>query len=180
MQPRSRAVIEAPLSLETARLIGRPVNGGDMGYMRHILGNPQCMRWLSADGRPQNDSQMQAIADRLASHWKSHGFGVRLFFQRGGGAFAGWCGLRHQVVDGQSEIELLYSLRHSLWQRGLGSEMARAAVNEGVEVLGFRRVVAFTLPDNVASQGVMRACGLGPERDITFAGLPHVLFSKVW
>jgi RimJ/RimL family protein N-acetyltransferase len=151
-----------------------------MGYMRHILGNPQCLRWLSPNGQGHSDEKMQYITHRLASHWQSHGFGVRLFFQRGGGAFAGWCGLRHQVVEGRSEIELLYSLRHTLWQRGLGSEMARAAVNEGVEQLGFRRIVAFTLPDNVASQGVMRGCGMSKEADILFADLPHVLFSKTW
>jgi RimJ/RimL family protein N-acetyltransferase len=170
--------MEAPQSIETARLIGRPVNGGDMGYMRHILANPQCLRWLSPNGTVQSDSKMQEIAHRLATHWLCHGFGVRLFFQRGGGAFAGWCGLRHQVVEGRSEIELLYSLRHTLWRRGLGCEMARAAVNEGIEVLGFRRIVAFTLPDNLASQGVMRSCGLCKEADILFADLPHVLFSK--
>lgn len=171
---------EAPLSLETARLTGRPVNGGDVGYMRHILGNPQCMRWLSADGQPKSDAQMQAVAESLAWHWKTHGFGVRLFFQRGGGAFAGWCGLRHKLVEGRAEIELLYSLRHSLWQRGLGSEMAQAAVKEGVDLLGIRRIIAFTLLDNFGSQGVMRRCGLSPEANITVVGLPHILFSKTW
>lgn len=169
-------MIQTIPQMDTARLSGRPVTDGDVSYLRHILGNPLCARWLSADGEPISDGRMQMIASRLSGHWKAHGFGVRLFFLRGGGAFAGWCGLRHQILDGKSEIELLYALRHSLWGGGLASEMAEAALREGFEDFVIDSVVAFTLPDNLASQGVMRRCGLIRERDITYAGLPHTLF----
>lgn len=169
-----------PPELQTARLLGRPVNDGDVGYLRHILGNPQAMRWLSADGQAASDERMHQIAARLSGHWKAHGFGVRLLFLRGGGAFAGWCGVRHQMVEGQPEIELLYALRHSLWGEGLGKEAAQASVDEARTVLKLNSVIAYTLPHNDASRGVMRACGLTLERDITVAGLPHVLYRRRW
>lgn len=166
--------------LETPRLTGHPVNDGDVGYLRHILGNPQTMRWLSPDGKAASDEKMHRIASRLSGHWKAHGFGVRLFFLRGGGAFAGWCGIRHYLVEGKPELELLYALRHSLWGDGLGREMAQASLAEAQSTLAASSVVAFTLPDNKASQGVMRSCGMVYEADITVAGLPHVLYRRRW
>jgi RimJ/RimL family protein N-acetyltransferase len=36
--------------------------------------------------------------------------------------------------------------------------------------------VSFTLPHNAASRRVMEKAGLTYERDITHAGLPHVLY----
>jgi ribosomal-protein-alanine N-acetyltransferase len=42
--------------------------------------------------------------------------------------------------------------------------------------LGLDRLVAFTLPDNVASRRVMEKSGFIYERHIEHAGLPHVLY----
>ena len=44
--------------------------------------------------------------------------------------------------------------------------------------LGLDRVVAFTLPDNVASRRVMAKAGFIYGRDIEHAGLPHVLYGR--
>lgn len=169
-----------PPELQTARLLGRPATDGDMGYLRHILGSPQTMMWLSADGKAADEPRMIDITRSLSSHWKAHGFGVRLFFLRGSGAFAGWGGIRHVMLDGVPELELLYSLRHSLWREGLGSEIARAALEE-VRATGLvRSVVAYTQPHNAASLGVMRTCGMSFERTTTVAGLPHVVHRLRW
>lgn len=169
-----------PPELQTTRLLGRPATDGDMGYLRHILGSPQTMMWLSADGKAADEPRMLDITRSLSGHWKAHGFGVRLFFLRGSGAFAGWAGIRYVMLDGAPELELLYSLRHSLWREGLGSEMARACLEE-VRATGLvRSVVAYTQPHNAASLGVMRACGMSFERTTTVAGLPHVVHRLRW
>ena len=59
---------------------------------------------------------------------------------------------------------------------GLATELARAAIAVGFGPLGRETLVALTLPDNRASRRVMEKAGLGYERDVEHAGLPHVLY----
>lgn len=181
--------IDLPPTLDTGSLSGRPPTSRDVVHMRTILQDARAMRWLSPDGKVVTDARVAWLTDRLAAHWEAHDFGPRLFFRRDGGpipktgleppdSFVGWCGLRHQLVDGVAEIELLYALRPDLWRQGFGRAMARATLDEGFARIDAASVVAFTLPDNRASRGVMERCGMTYERDITHAGLPHVLYRK--
>jgi RimJ/RimL family protein N-acetyltransferase len=80
------------------------------------------------------------------------------------------------VLRGEPEIELFYALRPAYFQRGLGTEMARAVVGIGLRDLRLASVVAFTLPDNVASRRVMEKVGMQYQGVIEHAGLPHVLY----
>ena len=60
---------------------------------------------------------------------------------------------------------------------GPATELAQASVDVAFDELGLREVVAFTLPDNVASRRVMEKAGLRYEREIVHVGLPHVLYA---
>ena len=60
----------------------------------------------------------------------------------------------------------------------LRTELAHACVEVGFEQLGLLEIVAFTLPDNIASRRVMEKAGFRYERDIVHAGLPHVLYRR--
>ena len=53
------------------------------------------------------------------------------------------------------------------------------AVEVAFEDLDLEEVVAFTLPDNIASRRVMEKAGFAYDRDIQRAGLPHVLYRIV-
>ena len=55
--------------------------------------------------------------------------------------------------------------------------MARAILHIA-STLGLRDLVAFTLPSNLGSRGVMEKVGFRYERDIRWANLPHVLYRK--
>jgi RimJ/RimL family protein N-acetyltransferase len=56
--------------------------------------------------------------------------------------------------------------------------MASTLVGLARERLGLEEIVAFTLPHNVASRRVMEKVGFRYERDIEWAGLPHVLYRQ--
>ena len=51
-----------------------------------------------------------------------------------------------------------------------------AALQHGFDTMHLDRIVAFTLPHNKASRGVMENCGFTYNRDIIHANLPHVLY----
>ncbi len=94
------------------------------------------------------------------AHWERHGFGVWMFRDPADGRLIGPCGLRYAKVEGQEERELLYALRFESWGHGLATEMAAASLEVGLERLGLET----------------EKVGMRYERDITHAGLPHVLF----
>jgi len=63
--------------------------------------------------------------------------------------------------------------------RGFATEIAAASVDVGFGHLGFRDIVSWTLPTNLASRRVMEKLGFRHERDFEFAGLPHRFYRLV-
>jgi ribosomal-protein-alanine N-acetyltransferase len=162
--------------LETARLSGRAPIEGDLPHLRVIHGDPRAMATLSADGQPVGEEHSRAILARMREHWERHGFGVWMLFEKAGNRFAGYAGIRHIELEGAPEIELLYAIRSDRWRTGYASEAAAEVLRLGFRDLAPESVIAFTLPHNLGSRGVMEKCGIRFERDITHAGLPHVLY----
>ena len=163
-------------SLTTARLLGEPAGEGDFVDLRALHADPRVMATLSTDGRPLSEEQTRARLQRFAEHWRLYGYGVWLFRDRCDGRFVGYCGLQRTRLEGADEVELLYAVVSGRWGQGLATEMARAAVEFARTCPGMRELVCFTLPGNLASRCVMEHVGFCCERDITHAGLPHVLY----
>ena len=156
----------------TARLAATRRSAADYDDLRRLHQDPVAMATLSADGQPLTAEQTRASLE----HWERHGFGVWTFRDLADGAFVGYCGLRHDLMDGRQEVELLYALLPAYWGRSLASEMAAAELAIGFEQLGLADVIAYTLTTNRASRRVMEKAGFSYERDIVHVGLPHVLY----
>jgi RimJ/RimL family protein N-acetyltransferase len=73
-------------------------------------------------------------------------------------------------------IELAYAVPSALWRSGYAKEMSQAAVRFAFEQLPIEELVAVTLPLNLGSRRVMEACGFHYDREVTRAGLCHVLY----
>ena len=160
----------------TERLRCRAPEPGDARCYEALTWSAEVGAWLrppplapfgSADAAQWLESDVQ--------HWRAHGFGPWLVFDRAGGGFVGRAGLRWTEVEGERVIELAWALLPEWWARGLATEAAVAAIGEARE-RGIERLVAFTLIANVASRRVMDKAGLRFVREIEHAGLPHVLY----
>ena len=162
--------------LNTPRLIGTPAGPDDFADIRRLHSDPRVMATLSADGATFTEDQTRSFLDRAADHWKSHGFGLWIFHEQASGDFVGYGGIKHTVVEGRDEVELAYAITHDHWSKGFATEIAMAALQHGFNTMHLARIVAFTLPHNKASRGVMENCGFKYQRDITHANLPHVLY----
>ncbi len=163
--------------LNTRRLLGTPAAPGDFADIRRLHGDPRVMATLSADGKTFSEDQSRAFLERAADHWRLHGFGLWIFHERvAGGDFVGYGGIKHAVVEGRDEVELAYAIRSDHWGKRLATEISIAALKLGFDVLRLDRIIAFTLPHNRASRGVMENCGFTYNRDIVHANLPHVLY----
>jgi len=162
-------------TLQTPRLLGRPISFLDFGRLRSIHGDPRVATTLSANGLPFSVAHTRRSVQSWTQHWQDHGFGVWMF-HKPDGEFVGYAGLMLSSVDGKPEVELLYAIRSEFWKGGYATEMATAVVRFAFESAGLSKLVAFTLPTNLGSRRVMEKCGFQYERNIEHGGLPHVLY----
>ena len=131
-------------------------------------------------GRTLGGTKSEAeVVDWIAQeelHRTAHGYGQWAWRLRESGQFAGRGGLRRTEIEGVLETEVAWAVVPELWGRGLGTEIGRAAVEHAFARLGLPDVVAFTLSGQRASRRAMEKLGFEFEREISYAGLPHVLY----
>lgn len=147
----------------------------DEASYRRLLFDAAVTPWLRPEPlRAFTEADPPALLVRDLRHWEAHGWGAWVV-EEDDGAFAGRAGLNTTQVAGEQAVELAWALIAAAQGRGLATRAALAAVDAARE-LGIPELVSFTLPHNTASRRVMEKAGLEYEREITHAGLRHVLY----
>jgi [ribosomal protein S5]-alanine N-acetyltransferase len=162
--------------LETARLIyerQRPEHAEELFV---LLRDPRVARTLTPTGHPPTEAEVIDGLRAKIDHWDRHGFGLWLLRDRATGEMVGRGGLQHTWVGGAGEIEVGWAIVPERWGQGLATELALTSVEVAFNDLGLREIVAFTLPDNLASRRVMEKAGFAYDREVAHVGLPHVLY----
>jgi RimJ/RimL family protein N-acetyltransferase len=162
------------VEIETARLRLRPLTADDEADLLRLGTDPEVMRFLN-QGRPLTPEENRERLGVVLEHWRKHGFGIWAVIERGSGAFVGRCGLRH--TEDLPDVELAYGIHKAYWGRGLMTEAAAASLACGFERLGFERIVAMALPENVASWRVMEKVGMVFQKRAPHKGLEHVWYA---
>lgn len=160
-------------AFSTDRLLAERLRPGHLPDLRAMDQDEQFMAHL---GGVRDEAGTLAYLERNLTHWRGYGFGLWMLRDARNSAMIGRAVLPHLEVEGIDEVEVGYGFFPTQWGRGLATEVARAIVRIGLEQVGLSSVVAVTLPRHAASQRVMRKAGLAYEREITLAGVPHVLF----
>lgn len=162
------------LRLETDRLRLRPCELADLDALHSLFTDPEVRRFLW-DDRVIARGETAGVIEASVASFASHGFGQWLAFSREDDALVGFSGLR--LVDGTTDVELLYALAPSHWGRGLASEAARAVLQHGFATLGMTRILARADAPNAASLRVMQRLGMRFERRGLEHGLDTVCYS---
>ncbi|MBP0002006.1 MAG: GNAT family N-acetyltransferase [Cyanobacteria bacterium SID2] len=163
-------------TLETDRTISHRLQPEDRTVLQKIWSDRNVAKTLSADGQPFPEATIQQKLQRMLNHWETYQFGVWIFREKPIDRSIGYCGLKHSLVDGVEEIELLYAVVSERWGNGFATEMGTAVLNVGFETLHLSEIVCFTLTTNRASQRVMEKLGFHHDRAFLHVGLPHILY----
>ena len=169
----STATIER---VETARMLLerlRPEHGPEQ---LGLLLDPRVSATLWVASEPPTERDVIEGLRAKVDHWERHGFGMWLLRDRETGDVLGRGGLQYTYTAGLHEVEAGWAIVPERWGQGLATELAGACVEVAFEQLDLLQIVAFTLPDNVASRRVMEKAGFEYERHIVHVGLPHVLY----
>ena len=164
--------------LETERLILERLRLEHGDEQLRLLLDPRVSATLWQRTEPLTEAD---VLDGLAAkvdHWNRHGFGMWLLRDRESGEMVGRGGLQYTYTAGLNDVEAGWAIVPERWGEGLATELAQACVEVAFEPLHLLEIVAFTLPDNVASRRVMEKAGFTYQGDIVHAGLPHVLYRR--
>ncbi len=156
----------------TARMAATRISDSDFDDLFRLNQDPEVAKTMAGT---RSESETREFIRSSIEHWERHGCGFWTFRDRADGRFIGRAGLHNVEIDGAHEIEVAYAVMPEFWRRGFATEMARAILDIAAK-LGIRNIVAFTLPTNLGSRGVMEKAGFRYEREITWANLPHVLY----
>lgn len=154
--------------IDTGRLVLRPWRAEDRAGYAAMCASPAVMRHL---GGPNDDAEIDAALARNAACQRERGHCFWAVERREDGAFLGFCGLR--VVDDprrpvHGDIEIGWRLREDAWGQSYAREAAEASFGWGWAHLDAPRIVAFTVPANTASWGLMERLGMTRRPDLDF------------
>jgi len=156
----------------TERLIAERLREEHLADLVALHLDPAVSRHLGGVRSPEATAAYLAAA---MAHWKQHGFGLWAWRTQAG-EFAGRAGIRHAMVDGVPEFEILYTLKRELWGKGLASEIVAALIEAARAQLFVPSLVGLVVVGNEASCRVLEKSGFARERTVLSRGEEVLLY----
>jgi RimJ/RimL family protein N-acetyltransferase len=175
----------APIpTLSTSRLILRPWREEDLPAFAALNADPRVVEFLP---RCLERAESNALAERIAAHFRQHGCGLWAVEAPGVAPFIGFAGLAVPSFEAHFTpcLEIGWRLAFAHWSRGYATEAARRVLAHAFGPLGRAEIVSFTTRDNRRSRAVMERLAMrhDPADDFLHPALPedhpqrpHVLY----
>jgi len=175
-------------SLETERLILRPITMDDLDALAAMFADPEVMLYLPT-GSPRTREATQAELEHMVWHWQEHGFGAYAVVLKETGAVMGYCelqylhvepyGVTEETLPDPNEVEIGYGIDKPYWNQGYTKEAAREVLKFGFERLGLERIVAGIHDENTASRRILEGLGMVETWELNFYGdEPHFVITQ--
>jgi [ribosomal protein S5]-alanine N-acetyltransferase len=157
-------------TLETERLILRPVTADDVSDVFEYASDPEVARYVTWDAHDSLD-ESRFFVDLLLGKYAAGEVAPWAMVHRREGRLIGTCGFGWWNTTNRS-AEIGYAMARRYWGQGLMTEAVREIVRFGFEVMDLNRIEACHDVDNPASGRVMEHAGMAAEgirREAVFA-----------
>jgi [ribosomal protein S5]-alanine N-acetyltransferase len=152
------------IALETNRLTLRRFSVEDSAFIRELLNDPSFVRNVGDKGVRSVEDAAAYIRNGPIASYERFGFGLYAVELKDRGGLIGMCGLLKR--DTLPEPDIGFAFLPEFRMKGYAFESASAVIRHGKDVLGLRRVLAITTPDNIGSIRVLEKIGMRFERMI--------------
>ncbi|HEY0098172.1 MAG TPA: GNAT family N-acetyltransferase [Pyrinomonadaceae bacterium] len=171
-------------TIETDRLLLRPLTLGDLPTLLSIRGKEQVSRYLGTSA-VQTPEFVEARLHVYLECYRLHGFGMAAAIEKTSGEFVGWGGLQplefgwtgERSAQAEQEVEVGYGFDTPHWGKGYATELAAAWLRYGFEGAKLARIVAVASPENRGSWRVMEKLGMKYVTTEPHYGTPCVLYA---
>jgi len=170
----SRFLAEAPMVLETERLILDAWQSGDWTALRPIATDVEVMRYITG-GVPWSDDQIRSFVDRQIELYRTQGFCRWKLLEKPDRNQIGFCGVG--LWRDMVEPEIGWWLARPYWGRGLATEAAVVALRDAFERVRLERIVSIAMVGNTASTRIMEKLGLEFDSEFENEGFRLVKYA---
>lgn len=153
--------------LETGRLRLRWVATADAAFVVELLNDPSWIRFIGDKGVRTIEEASAYIIKGPIAMYAHHGFGLYVTELKDSDIPIGLCGLIKR--DSLDDVDIGFAFLPAYRANGYAYESASAVMAYGRNVLGMKRIVAITSPDNEDSAKLLRRLGLRFERKVRLA-----------
>lgn len=146
------------ITIETERLILRPLSAADADAHIDMMGDERVAKFLTPDQKPQLRADRWRGFAALLGHWEIRGFGFFAVIEKESGDWVGRVG--PWMPEGWPGLECGWSIAPAHWGKGYAPEAAIASIKwifEKFPDLG--RIISVIDSPNVNSQAVARKIG---------------------
>jgi len=150
--------------LETKRLLLRRQMIEDLDDLWALYCNPEITKYIPDAPRSREEAR-EELEWHMNGHPRFPELGLWATIHKETGKFIGRCGLLPWTIDGQSEVEVAYTIAQEYWGQGLATEAAQAILNYGFEHLSLSRLISLIDSENIASQKVAEKIGMAFEKE---------------
>lgn len=148
--------------LETERLILRQFSAEDAEFILQLVNEPSFLQNIGDRGVRTLEHARAYISNGPVASYAKNGFGLYLVTRKETGESIGMCGLiKRDTLD---DVDIGYAFLPKFWGKGYAVEAAQAVKAHAKDVIGLKRLVAITNPDNEGSIRVLEKIGLRFER----------------
>lgn len=154
-------------TLETERLILRPLTEQDAEFILELLNDPSFIRNIGDRKVRTVEGARVYIRNGPVASYAKYGFGLCLVELKETSESIGMCGLikRETLHD----VDIGYAFLPRYWSKGYAIESARAVKKFARDVIGLRRLVAIVDPQNTGSIRVLEKIGMTFEKMVKLA-----------
>jgi RimJ/RimL family protein N-acetyltransferase len=160
--------IKAPLPDRTTdRLVLRSFCAGDLDELASMFEKPEI--WQFPYGRGFSRQETSDFLDAQIEEWASFGFGCWIARDKTSHQVVGYVGISIPMFLPEilPAVEVGWRFDPAVWGRGLASEGALAALEEGFETLGLKEICSVPQKDNPTSSRVCERIGMTLEREVS-------------
>jgi [ribosomal protein S5]-alanine N-acetyltransferase len=150
--------------LETDRLILRWLTVEDDAFIFELVNDPLWLRFIGDRGVHTLDDARDYILKGPMAMYERVGFGLYLVEHRSDGVSLGICGLIKR--DALDDVDIGFAFLPEFRAQGYAYESAAAVLAYGRSMLGLKRIVAITSPDNDRSARLLEKLGFTFEKMI--------------
>jgi ribosomal-protein-alanine N-acetyltransferase len=148
-------------SLETERLLLRPLSMLDLEFVFRHFSDPEVNRYLLDEEPVTTREQAQSIIDFYSLPGRKS-YNRWVIVRKTDARPIGTCGY-HQWQSAQRRAEIGYDLEKASWRQGIMTEALHAMLRYGFEQMGLNRVEALVYVENHASIRLLERLGFKKE-----------------
>ena len=148
--------------LETERLRLRLISAEDAEFFVELLNEPSFLRFIGDKKVRTLDDARNYILNGPVHSYESLGFGLYLVELKESSAPMGICGLLKR--DTLDDVDIGFAFLPQFWRNGYALESAKAVMVHEQKLMGLKRILAITSPDNEASIALLEDLGFRFDR----------------